>query len=411
MPSPPSRPSRPSALHDDCRTVFPFPAVLAPVRRGEHFLRAVSLVTAAAGAVLLLSAVFRWGSSGVRTVTALQVSLCEEVSVTGWLIRDEVPLYSPAGSAAPLRAEGEKASAGSILAVTGGEEAVQTARELAGLQLRIRRLEEALAASPAEQSDRIRSLLRTLSAGPPQSAEHTERLKALILRSGTEEAPLTDLLRSLRLQAAELERSLTGTALTAPEAGWYSSHVDGYERILTPAAIETLTDPGLLVPEPVPPQTCGRLIRSPRWYLAASLPADRLPEPGSEAEVTFPDGTCFAMQVLRAEATGQGRGILILSCGNGIGQIAALRTARCTLTFQSCEGVQLPTDALFTDETGQTGVYVLEGAAARWKPVTLLKYGEQGCIAALDRSDTGHLWPGDEILTGNDLYDGKVVYP
>lgn len=385
--------------------------MLAPVRRGEHFLRAVSLVTAAAGAVLLLSAVFRWGSAGIRTVTALQVSLCEEVSVTGWLIRDEMLLYSPAGSAAPLRAEGEKAAAGSILAVAGGEEAVQTARELAGLQLRIHRLEEALAASPAEQQHRIRNLLRQLAAGPPQSAEQTERLKALILRSGTDESTLSDLLQDLYRQEAALENRLSGTVLTAPEAGWFSSGADGYERILTPDAIETLADPGLLVPEPVPQQVYGRLIRSNRWYLAASLPAGQLPEPGSDAEASFPDGTGFSMRVIRAEETGQGRGILILSCSSFSGATAALRSARCTLTFQSCEGVQLPTDALFTDETGQTGVYVLEGAAARWKPVTLLKYGEQGCIAALDRSDTGHLWPGDEILTGNDLYDGKVVYP
>ena len=41
----------------------------------------------------------------------------------------------------------------------------------------------------------------------------------------------------------------------------------------------------------------------------------------------------------------------------------------------------------------------------------LLQRGEEGCIAALDRSDTANLWPGDAILTGNDLYDGKVVYP
>ena len=56
-------------------------------------------------------------------------------------------------------------------------------------------------------------------------------------------------------------------------------------------------------------------------------------------------------------------------------------------------------------------MYVLEGAVARFKPVELVyEMSETYVIVALDTSSTKNLWPGDEILLGDGLYDGKVVY-
>jgi len=91
--------------------------------------------------------------------------------------------------------------------------------------------------------------------------------------------------------------------------------------------------------------------------------------------------------------------------------VTALRHQTCTLILQTYSGLLVPRAAVCHNRNGQAGVYVLEGAFARWKPVEILYTEENTCVAELDRTDTDNLWPGDEILLGYNLYDGKVVYP
>lgn len=69
----------------------------------------------------------------------------------------------------------------------------------------------------------------------------------------------------------------------------------------------------------------------------------------------------------------------------------------------------MPKQALYMVD-GQAGVYVLEGARARWKPVEILYAYGDGYVVELDQSSTGNLWPGDDIiLTSDDIEDGKVM--
>jgi len=378
------------------------------MRKGERFLRLISLVTAAAALCMLASALLR-GRSTVRAHTALRVTVSESVQVTGYFIRDERLLSAPCSYAAPLAAEGEKVAAGQLLAFgTERSEALEQAAALFALRQRIRLLEQAMRTPPESCSARIRYLLQKLAAGPPAAAEDSAFLRALILRGGADEVSFARLLSDLRQQAEELESEMEGTALYAPEAGWFSACADGYEGVLTPACVSALKDPSLLPAASVPERAWGRLIRSGTWYLAAMLPEASLPEVGTGVEVCLANGTVFSMQVFRAEVES---GLLVLACGSGLERISALRSASCTLTFSSRDGLQFPASALRTDEAGQTGVYVLEGASARWKPVTVLRSGQDSCIAALEQTGMDRLRSGDAVLTGNDLYDGKVVYP
>ena len=55
-------------------------------------------------------------------------------------------------------------------------------------------------------------------------------------------------------------------------------------------------------------------------------------------------------------------------------------------------------------------MYVVEGAKALFKPVTLLYDNGDTYVVQEDRSSTGNLWVGDEIIVeARNLYDGKVV--
>ena len=47
---------------------------------------------------------------------------------------------------------------------------------------------------------------------------------------------------------------------------------------------------------------------------------------------------------------------------------------------------------------------------ASWKTIEILHDNGESYVVKLDKSSTGNLWPGDEIIVGaRNLYDGKVV--
>ena len=66
--------------------------------------------------------------------------------------------------------------------------------------------------------------------------------------------------------------------------------------------------------------------------------------------------------------------------------------------------------AIRLGEDGSPGVYVIEGANAVFKPVTILYDNGETYVVQEDRSSTDYLWVGSEIIvSARNLYNGKVV--
>ena len=82
----------------------------------------------------------------------------------------------------------------------------------------------------------------------------------------------------------------------------------------------------------------------------------------------------------------------------------------CLSTIAADVRVCPPWNVTVVDEKGQPGVYVLEGASAKWKPITILHDNGESYVVKLDKTSTDNLWPGDEVIVNaKNLYDGKVV--
>lgn len=82
-------------------------------------------------------------------------------------------------------------------------------------------------------------------------------------------AELQSQLSSLRAQAGSSVRQIT-----APQAGLYSAVVDGYENILTPESLETLTPRTLAALEPdesLRSNRVGKLVLGDTWYYVTAL--------------------------------------------------------------------------------------------------------------------------------------------
>ena len=89
--------------------------------------------------------------------------------------------------------------------------------------------------------------------------------------------------------------------------------------------------------------------------------------------------------------------------------VTLLRQQSAEIVFTSYSGLRVPKSAVRV-ENGQTGVYILEGTLAKWKPITILHDTGESYVVTLDTSSTNNLWPGDElIINAKNLYDGKVV--
>lgn len=199
-------------------------------------------------------------------------------------------------------------------------------------------------------------------------------------------------------------------------AGYFSGVVDGYETVLTPDKLDTLSVPDYqsLQPAAVADGAIGKLIHGDTWYYVTAVPADeaRDVKAGDSVQVTFARDFYekIDMRVERVGASEAGLRMLVLSCSRYMQNVTLLREQSADVIFASYPGLRVPKDAVRVDENGQPGVYVLESAVARWKPITILHDNGESYVVELDKTKTTNLWPGDEVIVNaKNLYDGKVV--
>lgn len=395
------------------------------MKQGDHFLKIITVLLAAAVLSYFGYAVWRAAAAPAATVTALAYEADVGAEAVGYVVRDEVQLSAPAGNVVPARSEGERVGCGQVLAaVYGSAEAAARQTEVRNLQAQLRQLDYALDDPGSDQAlDRaVRDLLtrcarRTALRELP--GDLGDELKGRILRSSAGDGTLETLAAEQTALTAALSERTGGaeTVLTAAESGHFSGTADGYEAVLTPAALDamTLADFDALegAAKPAADGVYGRLIRSEQWYFVTAVDTARLEglAEGDTVRLSFPRDAFedADMEILRIGPGEGGRSLLVLGCGSRLGDVTLLRRQACTLTFRSYAGLRVPKEALCTGADGTAGVYVREGAVARFKAVDVLYESEDGYVAALDQTSTENLWPGDEILIGSNYYDGKVV--
>ena len=245
-------------------------------------------------AVITLGVVAYFGIQALRyfadplaTTAAYTYQVDRSVSLSGYVVREELVLEDSDGLLRLQRTEGERVSAGGTVAVVYADQAsLDRQTELDTLEARLEQLEFAQEAAEGAEvalkldNQIIQSILDlrgSLAADRLDKAEsYGDTLRSLVLKrdytySETEDlsAQITELksqISTLRTQAASSTRRIT-----APEAGLYSAVVDGYEQVLTPEVLETLTPSTLTaIQADESLQTdVGKLILGDNWYYAA----------------------------------------------------------------------------------------------------------------------------------------------
>lgn len=402
------------------------------MKQGKIYNRIILGAILAVIVIYMGYAVFTALREPLTTTRAIEFEAGEGCQVTGWVVRSEEVLLSPYDITVLDRREGEKVGAGQTVA-TGYETAGAQERQ-AEIEEITAQLQQLRSAADYEGSAAdLNSLDRDITASLTDCARYVARkdltsasdlsqeLKGLILRRTTGQDNLGD----IEAQISQLESQLSTlqsasgadtASIVAGKAGYFSGTVDGYESILTPDRLSSISVAELesLTPYQVPANACGRLIDSNTWYFVAAVPSDRLEDVlvGDQVQVSFAHDLydTLTMTVERIGDEENGERILVLRSSEYIQEVTLLREQSADVVFRVYSGLRVPKDALRVNDEGQDGVYVLESAEARWKPVTILYDNGESYVVELDKSKVSNLWPGDEIIVNaKNLYDGKVV--
>ena len=393
------------------------------------------LSAALLAAVVIYFAVqgYQYFSDPINT-TLVYLSVEEEtVDVNGYLIRDEETFRSDAGTLSHSLSEGERVGRNQTMAVAYPDSgALNRVEQLNALQLQLEQLsfslvsyldpDAALKLDSSITSDLL-SLRRMVASGEYSRAEEeVASLKGAILKRDYTSASQEEIeaaIKDTETQISQLENSLNGTAITAPEGGIYSAACDGYESVLTPELLDELIPSALDGVKPVESDSAanvGKLIYGDTWYYAANITDAQAEQLGGRSSVTLrlakgldEDMTMKMVSISHSE---NGKRTLLLSSDKYIAQTTQLRHQMGTLVLRTYEGLRMPSNALRVSEDGVTGVYCLLGVRAKFKPVQVVFQGDGYMLvkAVADDSESSMLRRGDQVIvTAAELYDGKVV--
>ena len=421
------------------------------MKQGTLINRIVMLLLLAAVLVYLGVSAWRSFRDPYTLVLSYAYTVDDSLEATGFLVREERVLASPGGIVDLLPEEGEKVSRGETVALlyqndsglARKEELQSLTMEKEQLQYALERTQSGGDSSQLSQQviDAIVALRSSVSTG-----DLTQLLKSLVYKrdftfnGGEEDGDAAAAIQSsidavdAQIAALSAQAAQDTSRLTASQAGVFSGQTDGYESLLTPALLETITPGQLSQLDRQRPQpdagAVGKLVTDATWYFVCAMgeeEAGRLIE-GRTVTVRFSRDWSgeVDMKVERVGETPENsRVTVVLSSDRYLSETTLLRKQTVELVFDSQTGIRVPTQAVRveertvtdpeTEEEKQelvTGVYVLVGQQAEFKPVTILAQLEDfALVKSADGSDgKTALRAGDEvILSSVELFDGKVI--
>ncbi len=391
-------------------------------------------------------------SDPYSTTPAYTYAADNAVTVSGYVVREEEVLPGSGSFVYSGRGEGERVSPGGTVAqIYQSARDLENANALRSLEEQLTELKKAQTFAGGDQSYAALSLQIDKAMLSLQTALARNDLTAAIGAGGE--------LRSASLRygyaygdagnpaaaIASLEGRLSAlsdtvgsgtTYVTAPRGGLFSSLVDGYETVLTPQRLETMTARDYRAIAPEPASGVGRMIYGDTWYFATLMRTESMGHlaVGDTVQIKFQTGLSqkLSLRVRRIGDEDSGQRLVVFSSSQYLHLTTLLRRQNAQIIFDSYEGIRVPRSAVriawepVTDGEGQpvlesdgtakkiqrTGVYCVWGNRARFKPVEIVWQEDQYMLVAPTEGtgDAYRIRAGDQVITAAaELYDGKVI--
>lgn len=400
-------------------------------KQGSFYLKFISIALAVflVGYVVLSMIV----SDGVPHTleTAVYCEVGDGETVSGFVVRQEEVLVSTEPIVVCELTEGQRVGSGQRVA-TGyrSDDARQERQNLFSLQNQREQLVLAAQETDGRNADALDAqigglIISVASQAADQRIDamrtYVTELEPLVLRrcvTGDDSDKIRSRINRIDERIALLTTQSAGesTAITVDRAGYFSQVADGYETLLTPTSVATmsLADYERIAGQAAsaPDDAIGRLIIGQKWYFVTQIPSERASQCriGGSLTVSFAgEGLQELEMTIERMESGETSCLLLLSSGEHLQRVTSLRKQTVKIVFETFEGLRVPKEALYVVD-GKTGVYVLEAGRAEWKRVDeLLQYGEY-YLVEWDSTTTNGLWPNDEIIiTDVEMWDGKVI--
>jgi len=368
----------------------------------------------------------------MRTVTAIEYEAGSGTYTTGFVVRSESVIRSGYEITTITVPEGARVASGeSIGSGYYTSDAQDRQTRIQELEHELEQLSYAVSYSSdgatqatvdAQLQEQLQSMGRSVARRDMNACvDLSAVVKGLVLRSSSSQAELAAIERRIDILNDELlllreEAAEDTNSVHVSSSGFFSGTVDGYEDLLTPQSLQTLTVSGLenMTPSEVPANAVGRLIQSSTWYYVTTVDEALVSDvdPGDRLPVHFASALYdeLPMTVDRVGEPENGKCVLVLSCDKYMQDVTLLREQSADVVFSTCSGLRVPKEAIRVTDDRRHGVYVMVAGAAEWKYVEILHDNGESYVVKLDKSSTENLWPGDEIIiTAEELYDGKVI--
>ncbi len=227
---------------------------------------------------------------------------------------------------------------------------------------------------------------------------------------------LTQTIENLNEERTRLEASAGKyTEIKSNGTGYYISGVDGYESTLDYKTvddwdIELVENAMNASASAVSGNQFGRLVNGYYWYLACVVDTDEINmlREGNRYAIGFYDSSvdeivCTVYKI-RSYAD-SGKSLVIFSCNTMTEDVASLRHEYAYVVLSEYTGYKIDNRALRTNKDNEAGVYVLDGHILLFKKIDIVYSDSEYSLVSSKK-----LINYDEyVVTGKDLYDGKII--
>ena len=384
------------------------------------------------------------------TTTAYAYSVDIGTEASALLVRDEQVISTTGQYVDILLDEGEKVSKGGQIAlIHASQDSLETRQTIQSLEAEIQQLEYSLstgtqATNSSKLDEEVISsmvAIRSLAASGDLSTleDSALHLRTMVFQrdysyGNTQAATqIKQLISDKQKQLDSLNASLSQVSqtITSPASGCVSGEVDGFESLITPSMLSSLTMQQLneLLHREVadPPAALGKVVTNNTWYLATLIdqPSVEGLLEGKTYKISFSDDY-YGMISMNLErlVMENDQTMAIFSTNTNLSDTTLLRQQTVDIIAQQVEGIRIPRQALrvntetVTDDQGNQsqvnsyGVYTVVGTQAEWQEVKVVYSDDDSfyLVQPVDETASSRLRAGDEvILNTTNITDGMVV--
>lgn len=397
----------------------------------------------------------------IRTETATYSTMTESLDVQGYFIRSETVITSSSDSGvlSYTVGDGAKVSKGDkVASVYKSAEDAQSRAELADLEAQLTVLKElqanaeTLSVTPDIIDENIAKYLFEMSVSQNSGdlSKSDENINQIVYNIN-ERQLLTGKIKNFNEKIYELEAEISSikkfsgketAEITAPDAGYFTSEIDGCEDCFSIDDIESITLADLekvnSSEKNYSKNTVGKIVSNVFWYVACPVTSEQAVKlneyKNNQMTITMPfasvkDANITLVCINRKD--NRSDGVAIFRGTDMNSSLLSMRSGSVAINMKSYSGVSVPESAIHQDTVTITtedksgkekqeskkvyGVYIQYGNELVFKEVVPL-YSDKGFTICSQNptddemfSDTTVKVYDRVVVEGVDLYDGKII--